>query len=115
MSNEKDGLYDKYRVIKTEDLDLLSQIAEDETQTPEVIEAAVQTLKWIDMFSIDGMRDQGAEGSHFVFVLRPDKDYHALVALNCYAASVAAFNPKMSEEIFQAIDLMEMPTNMEPD
>lgn len=115
MNDEKDGLYDKYRVIKTEDLDLLSKIAEDGKETQEVRDYAVQTLKWIEMFAISGMNDQGLDGSQFVFVLRPDKDYHAWVALQTYAASVFAHNPVLCEDILQAIGLMNVPTNMEPD
>lgn len=112
MSDEKDGLYDKYRVIKTDDLDQLAKLAE---QSGQIGKYAAETVKWVEMVSISGMNDQGIDGSQFVFVLRPDKDYHALVALNCYAASVAGYNKELSEDIFQAIDLMEAPTNMVPD
>lgn len=115
MSDEKDGLYDKYRVIKTEDLDKLSQIAEDPSQPKEVISEAVQTLLWIDQNAIDGMSDQGADGTQFVFVLRPDQDYHAWFALHTYAMSVKAYNPQLSDDLFEAIGLMDTPTNMEPD
>lgn len=115
MNDEKDGLYDKYRVIKTEDLDLLSKIAEDELETQEVRDYAVQTIKWIEMFAIDGMRDQGAHGTQFVFPLRPDKDFHARVALFAYAASVEPHNEPLAHDLFEALGLMDPPSNMEPD
>lgn len=111
--SDHDGLYDKYRVIKTEDLDRLSQIAEDDSQPPHITDAAVETLKWVEAVSISGMN--GAEGAQFVFVLRPDQDYHAWIALWAYAASVSAYNKQLSDDLFQAIGLMDTPTNMEPD
>lgn len=113
--SENDGLYDKYRVIKTEDLDRLAKLAEDISQPPHIVDYAVETVKWVEAVAISGTTTGGADGTQFVFVLRPDKDYHAWVALQTYAASVFAHNSELSEDILQAIGLMNVPTNMEPD
>lgn len=117
--SDKDGLYDKYRVIKTEDLDALAKLAEgvgSDMGATEISKQATETIKWIEMVSISGMNDKGFfDGRQFVFVLRPDRDYHAWVALQTYAASVYAHNPVLCEDILQAIGLMAVPTNMEPD
>lgn len=116
MKDNHDGLYDKYRVIKTEDLDKLAKIAEDDGQPPHIVDAAVETVKWVEAAAISGSNDKGFfEGPQFVFVLRPDKDYHAWVALQTYAASVYAHNPVLCEDILQAIGLISVPTNMDPD
>lgn len=82
-----EGVYDKYRVIKVAD----------------IIDAGMDIQ--INAIAI----------TEFVFVLRPDRDYHARVALTTYAMSVSAYNPALSKDLFDALELMDAPTNMEPD
>lgn len=113
MGETNEGLYDKYRVIKTADLDQLAAMAELPELSAELKDMAVETVKWVENASISGMN--GAEGSSFVFVLRPDHDYHARVALAAYAASVVAYNPQLADDLNQALDLMEVPSSMVPD
>lgn len=117
MGETNEGLYDKYRVIRTADLDRLALLAEEEDDVdggPTMVATfAVETVKWVESASISGMN--GQEGSSFVFVLRPDHDYHARVALAAYAASVRAYNPQLADDLDQALGLMEIPSSMVPD
>lgn len=100
-----DGVYDKYRVVKTEDLEgLRLRITDIETWAAD-IRNAVATVDWIEDHAIDT----------FVFVLRPDRDYHARVALFAYAASVDGHNPQLASDLFEALQLMETPTSLVPD
>lgn len=87
QSNEGEGLYDKYRVYFSEGL------------PPDWQGAAY--------------RDALVPG--FVFVLRPDHDYHARVALAAYMESVRGFNPTLAEDIGGALDLLDVPKMMIPD
>lgn len=82
-----EGMYDKYRVIKTSDL------------------SDIDMREKINSIAIDS----------FVFVLRPDQDYHARVALAAYAASVVAYNTQLAGDLNDALELMAIPLNMEPD
>lgn len=91
-----EGLYDKYRVIKAADL---------RHGVPKA------TYDWVEEHAIS----PNDEGMSFLFVLRPDRDYHARVALFAYAASVDAHNPKLAEELFEALSLMDSPTSLVPD
>jgi hypothetical protein len=115
-----DGLYDKYRVIKTADLDDLARIAEGHGERMAEMgihepNIGVEIVKWVEAASISGMTDEGVNGTSMVFVLRPDHDYHARVALSAYAASVVAYNPQLADDLNQALDLMEVPSSMVPD
>lgn len=82
-----EGMYDKYRVIKVSDLH------------------DVDMREKVNSIAIDD----------FVFVLRPDRDYHARVALAAYTESVRAYNKELAEDLMGVLELTEMPTRMEPD
>lgn len=88
QSNEGEGLYDKYRVYHTDAIPA-------------------------DWGSSDELADARVDG--FVFVLRPDHDYHARVALAAYMESVRGFNPTLAEDIGGALDLLDVPKMMIPD
>lgn len=85
-----EGMYEKYRVIKTADLDDVTSIDVREM----IMESTIDT---------------------FVFVLRPDRDYHARVALAAYAESVRGYNEALADDITDALSVMDPPTKMEPD
>lgn len=100
------GLYDKYRVIKTEDLNEMAELATMMSeQGDEKAETAMEIVKWAENNSLSSM----------VFVLRPDQDYHARVALAAYAESVRAYKPSLADDLHGALELMDPPTKMEPD
>lgn len=82
-----EGMYDKYRVIKVSDLH------------------DVDMREKVNSIAIDD----------FVFVLRPDRDYHARVALAAYTESVSAYNKELAEDLRGVLELMDPPTRMEPD
>lgn len=88
------GMYDKYRVVRTDDLD--AEIT---------LHGAFSLKDAISALELDG----------FVFVLRPDHDYHARVALAAYTESVRAYNKELAEDLHDALELMDPPTRMEPD
>lgn len=93
-SNEGEGLYDKYRVYFADELDsIVTEAGWDDGEPP------------LHKAQVPG----------FVFVLRPDHDYHARVALAAYMESVRGFNPTLAEDIGGALDLLDVPKMMIPD
>lgn len=119
MDDDETGLYDKYRVIKTEDLSEMARLAErlsniDDPETKMDSIAAAAIVRWVEGHSLSGSVHDENLGS-LVFVLRPDHDYHARVALYAYAASVQSYNDDLAMDLFGALDLMNVPTKMEPD
>lgn len=70
---------------------------------------------WIKAYYFEGVdpEDQGEiwldmqEVSSFVFVLRPDRDVHARVALAAYIESAKQDYPRLSEELRHVLEVME--------
>lgn len=112
MTEDEVGLYDKYRVIKSEDLNELAILAmKMDDEGDDNASTAIEIVKWVENNSLSG----SDPGTAMVFVLRPDHDYHARVALAAYAESVRAYKPSLAEDLHGALELMDIPTKMEPD
>jgi hypothetical protein len=77
-----DGLYFKYRVFREPD---------DVIDHP----VGVDTL----YFDINGKEQWLIEVPEFTFVLKPDSDHHARVAVAAYAESVAREKPRLAEDL----------------
>jgi len=92
------GLYAKYVVFKSSDLrDVTTQ-----DQDP----------VWGDLFTDDlGITPI----DDFVFVLRPDRDYHARVALAAYIESVWVDFPELAEDLRGALAVLPIPKRGAPD
>ena len=106
------GLYDKYRVIPTAELNELAELGEMMSeQGDERYQYPIEIVKWVETHSLSG----DDPGTAMVFVLRPDHDYHARVALAAYAESVRAYNSSLADDLAGALQLMDPPTKMEPD
>lgn len=89
---------DKYRVIKTNDL----RMEADGVLSRDYY---AQVISWVEEFQIDT----------FVFVLRPDRDYHARVALSAYAESVRAFDAELADDLHGVLSLLSVPSPAAPD
>lgn len=83
VEQEVDGLYEKYRVFKE----------------PEAEEHPVGVIAtWHDgRFNYRGPLEEIMDS--FVFVLKPDTDHHARVALAAYAESVSREKPKLANDL----------------
>lgn len=90
---------DKYLVIKAADLDALGKRLGVSDEYVEKVHG------WIDDLMLDS----------FIFVLRPDRDYHARVALAAYAESVRVFDGTLADDLQQALSVMDVPEVRAPD
>ncbi len=82
----KDALYEKYRVFR------------EPKNSPE--HPAEIVAYWVNPNTEDGYEYPVlSEVREFVFVLKPDTDKHALLALKVYAELVAGDYPKLAEDL----------------
>jgi len=91
---EKEGLYAKYRVF-------YEPVNVDEHPVP-IVDGPVYR-------DLGGDDEDMDEVQSFVFVLKPDTDHHALVALAAYAASVKYDDPELSRDLMQIIEELLTP------
>lgn len=90
---------DKYLVIKAADLDSLGKRLG-------VSDEHVKKVRgWIDDLMLDS----------FIFVLRPDRDFHARPAIAAYAESVRPYDPTLADDLQQALSVMDLPEVKGPD
>ncbi len=87
---KKDGLYFKYRVYR-EPQDALSH------PTPMMV--TYNSLEGVGA----GKSALAEEVPSFVFVLKPDSDHHARVALAAYAKSVALDKPRLHDDLMEIL------------
>lgn len=97
--SEEDGLYFKYRVFKEPD---------DVYTHPTSMMASYTSIKEGLMPSgytsiKEGRTSLAEEVSSFVFVLKPDTDHHARVALAAYAKSVAVEKPRLHSDLMEIL------------
>lgn len=85
-AKDQDGLYEKYRVFKEPD---------DAETHPVQVDAF-----WMKSRT---KRIELEEVEDFVFVLKPDTDPHALVALSAYAMSVKKDKPHLAADLWSVI------------
>ena len=100
-SEEPDELHVKYRVFRE---------PMEAKEHPAPVEA-----RWADDRVTHGR--QGPESytmyyeldevDSFTFVLKPDTDHHARVALAAYAASVRPFKPRLAEDLLGVLEMAE--------
>lgn len=83
---DPDGLYDKYRVFRE---------PEDTDEHPVGMDAYYTNSQ--------GREDRMEEVREFVFVLKPDSDHHARVALAAYAASVQLDKPQLAMDLREVL------------
>lgn len=84
-----DGLVDKYRVFR---------IPGHLARLPNTLNVAP-----IIEFDDDGDVAELEEVDAFVFVLKPNHDHHARVALSAYAASCAIEKPQLSKDLYDLL------------
>lgn len=99
---ERDRLYDKYR--------LFYEPTED---TPDGHPVRVMANYFVRVDLPSGYQDGAGEIWHplqevegFYFVLRPESDEHARVALAAYAQSCQKDYPRLSEDLYDVLDSM---------
>lgn len=85
-----DGLYEKYRVFKEPDNDY------EEGHPVPVIGPHFLPDEYGDAIELE-------EVTTFVFVLKPDTDHHARVALAAYAASCHQDRPQLSDDLMRLL------------
>ncbi|KKM76511.1 hypothetical protein LCGC14_1379270, partial [marine sediment metagenome] len=85
---EEDGLYFKYRVFKEP----------DDVYSHPTSMMAFYTIKGAEMIT-----KLAKEVSSFIFVLKPDTDHHARVALAAYAKSVAIEKPRLHNDLMEIL------------
>lgn len=83
---DPDGLYDKYRVFREPDNVEEHPVGMDAYYT-----------------NSQGREDRLEEVREFVFVLKPDSDHHARVALAAYAASVEIDKPQLAQDLKEVL------------
>lgn len=88
LDPDPDGLYAKYRVFREPDNVL-------EGDHPVGVDAVYRNEK--------GIEDFMEEVKEFVFVLKPDSDPHAKVALAAYAQSVSREKPLLSLDLWEVL------------
>jgi hypothetical protein len=86
---EPDGLYNKYRVFRE----------------PENVEEHPTDLEAIYQDS-DGATRFSEEVREFVFVLKPDSDRHARIAIAAYAESVDLEKPQLAEDLREILRVL---------
>jgi hypothetical protein len=89
MQSEPDGLYEKYRVFKEPTSVLID----------EVLGHPVGMECTYDNPAVAGGRLYAEELHQFFFVLKPDSDYHARVAIAAYAESVERDKPALAQDL----------------
>lgn len=99
--DDKEGIYLKYVVYHARDVVAKSTTIENGQKTVE------------DFLITDDLGINPIEG--FFFVLRPEVDYHARVALMAYAGSVEADNPQLAADVMGALELLNLPERRAPD
>lgn len=83
---EPDGLYSKYRVIRE----------------PENVEEHPVKMDFMYQDE-DGATRFAEEVDDFVFVLKPETDFHARVAIAAYAASVSREKPILARDLLEVM------------
>ena len=83
MKDEPKGLYGKYIVLKTEEIEKTG------------LKGLLEELRRI------------GSGSAVYFVLRLDKDPHARAAANIYALSISEENPTLSNDLLKLLGKLE--------
>lgn len=99
---EHDRLYDKYRLFY-----------EPNDDTPDGHPVKVMANYFVGLDLPSGDRNGAGEIWHplqeaegFYFVLRPETDEHARVALAAYAQSCLGKFPRLSDDLFDVLDSM---------
>lgn len=87
------GLYDKYRVFRE---------PKEAAYHPVEVKATWHNEEHFDQYSKDAVIPL-EEVESFVFVLKPDTDPHARVALATYAASVRPTDPQLAADLDQIL------------
>lgn len=87
--NPEDGLVDKYHVFRSPPVEVTGT------------HASYEGRSLIGGGAISGIMQ---EVDAFVFVLKPNNDHHARVALAAYAASCAITKPQLSRELYGMLD-----------
>lgn len=97
-TDEPDELYAKYRVFR--------EPLESSEHPVQLIEGPTFLLDTIEFGRVSVYLNEVEE---FTFVLKPDTDQHARVALAAYAESVRPFKPQLAKDLTEALELIEAP------
>lgn len=101
--DDPDGLYDKYRVFK-EPQDDESNGHPVPLYGPYQIPPSINPNNYIEGEALSiGFRSPLEEVTDFVFVLKPDSDPHARVALAAYAQSVRYEKPQLYDDLWEIL------------
>lgn len=92
--DEPDELFPKYRVFREPEDDL----PEDRRPPSDEGHPVRMIATYPAPLSRSGY-ELAEEVQGFLFVLKPDSDHHARVALSAYAASVAPFKPGLAKDL----------------